>query len=102
MTIASSTTVEQLAALVENYYGLTKRINKLGKTLEVTEKLILDAFDITGMKTFTTPSGLCASILFTQAEIGEWKFVLRVSQTEAEKPTVDRLLDTNIHFQNQG
>ena len=101
MTITGTTTVEQLAALVENYYGLTERIDKLEKTKEVTEKLILEAFCYTAMKTFTTPSGLIASICFKQSEIDKWEWVLKVSRIKAERLSAHSL-ESNMHFQNQG
>jgi len=96
VTTTESTTLEQLSALVENYYGLKERIEKLEKTKEMTEKAILDAFALTGMTTFTTPSGLTAIILNKDGGI-----VLRVSRSEAKKLS-SHSLDINMHFQNQG
>lgn len=98
MTTTEETTVAQLAELVENYYGLSERIAKLEKTKDMTRKLIVDAFAYTGMSAFTTPSGLVASV----TGIGDPMEALWVSQSEADKPTTDRLLDINRHFQSQG
>ena len=96
MIIPETTTIGQLAELVENYYGLEERIKKLEKTKEMTVDSILDAFALTGMTTFTTPSGLTAIILNKDGGI-----VLRVSRSEAKKLS-SHSLDINMHFQNQG
>ena len=96
MTTTENTTVGQLAELVENYYGLNERIEKLEKTKEMTVDSILDAFALTGMTTFTTPSGLTAIVLNKDGGV-----VLRVSRSEAKKLS-SHSLDVNMHFQNQG
>ena len=107
MTTTESTTLEQLSALVENYYGLKERIEKLEKTKEMTEKAILDAFALTGMTTFTTPSGLVATINFVYVRGNNLYYTgksipsLEVSRSEAKKLS-SHSLDVNTHFQNQG
>lgn len=85
MTTTERTTVAQLSALVENYYGLIERIEKLEKTKEMTEELILEAFTYTGMRSFTTPSGLYASIYFHQVNPSVWEWVLRVDGPKAKE-----------------
>lgn len=74
MTITERTTVAHLANLVENYYGLKERIDKLEKTKEMTEKAILEAFALTGMRTFTTPSGLIASVYDKDGGVVLWVY----------------------------
>lgn len=105
MTTTEETTVGQLAELVENYYGLKERIEKLEKTKEMTEKLILEAFALTGMKTFTTPSGLLAqrytSIFDKDCNVTGPLVHLRVFRARAEKSS-SHGLNVNMHFQNQG
>lgn len=94
MPITGKTTVEHLAALIENYHGLQERIDKLAKTKEQTERLILEAFAFTNMTTFTTPSGLRAAV----TGVGDPKPYLGV---EVKKQSAHSL-DVNRFARNQG